>query len=92
MKVIVTDASGFPGQYLLNALIKMATTVSNDKIEIYATYGSMEGFKDTMLSSIEDKDSISINVDKMDLQSEEMIQSYVKSNGPFDICYHVTAM
>ena len=92
MKIFITGSSGYLGQHLLNAFITRARTVSNDNFEIYATYGSMEGFKDAVMASIENRDSVSIKIDKVDLQDKEKIHSYVESNGPFDVCFHIGAI
>jgi dTDP-4-dehydrorhamnose reductase len=92
MKILITGASGYLGQHLLSAFIKRTTTTSKDSVEIHATYGSMEGFEDAVISSIGNKQSISLKIDKVDLQDKEKIHSYVQSNGPFDICYHTAAM
>jgi dTDP-4-dehydrorhamnose reductase len=95
MKILLTGASGYLGQHFLNALIKRTTTNSNS-YEIFATYGSMEGFKESVMTStdvVENKDSIPIiNVDKVDFTDKDAIHDYIESKGPFDVCFHIAAM
>jgi nucleoside-diphosphate-sugar epimerase len=58
VKILITGSSGYLGQHLLHALIRKKVLSSesddNNNIEIYATYGSMQGFHDQVMSSLND--------------------------------------
>ena len=92
MKVLITGSSGYLGQHFLHTLIKRISTDQNCDLTIYATYGSMEGFKDNVISSLLSLSLSRIYVDQLDLKNSKSIQSYFESNGPFDICFHLAAM
>lgn len=94
MKILVTGSSGYLGQHFLEALIKRAKSdyqSHGNNVIIYAIYGSMEGFKDNVISSIDDNIN-NVYLDKVDLKDKNSIQCYIQSNGPFDICFHLAAI
>ncbi len=91
MKILITGSSGYLGQHFLDALIKRVKS-DYPSHQIYAIYGSMERFKDNVISSIGDENDNNIHLDKVDIKNKDSIQSYIQLNGPFDICFHLAAI
>ena len=94
MKILITGASGYLGQHFLKAAIEKYENLNSNEIEIFATFGSLEGFADAVVSSFEsgESSSITVKIDKLDLTNESEVKSYIASNGPFQICFHLAAM
>lgn len=91
MKILVTGTSGYLGQHFLQALVEKYHLKSD--ISIFVTYGSSAGFADSVLTSVKDISmSMSLNIDQLDLTNERYLQTYMQTNGPFDLVFHLAAM
>ena len=88
MKILLTGASGYLGQHCLSALIGKASEGATE-CQIFATFGSMEGFEDKVMSFRGGKN---VNVDQLDFTNKNDISTYFAAHGPFDLCLHLAAL
>jgi dTDP-4-dehydrorhamnose reductase len=88
MKVLLTGASGYLGQHFLHGLLQQP-----EQLDVYATYRSLEGFDDSVLSHPLIQDSRSnVIVHKLDLTDQNDVDSFFHLHGPFDVCFHLAAL
>ncbi len=88
MKLLVTGSSGYLGQHFVKALVQKYS-LNSDDVNIYITYGSSEGFEGAVKSSVEEGN---IHIHKLEFTNEDEVDSYLKANGPFQICFHLAAI
>lgn len=94
MKLLLTGASGYLGQHILNEFMK---NPPSDVLHIHALYYSLSGFEEALNATImrrcKSDCSIRIQVEAVDITNPAAVKSFFERHKTaFDVCVHTAAV
>ena len=102
MKVLLTGASGYVGQFLLESFIAnpplLLTGTSDEHPKEYLIHAihrsnpSLESAVERMRQQQQQQSKVNIQVDCIDIANKEEITEFLATNGPMDVCIHTAAI
>ena len=88
-RIVLTGASGFLGQHLLHFFLTCPAKDCN--YHIYALYWSAEGFPEAV-QAVQPVDGVSVEVESLDLSSEDDVKAWMEKHSEIDVCIHTAAL
>jgi dTDP-4-dehydrorhamnose reductase len=99
-RIVITGASGYLGQHLLNAfltdpprmtLADDGTNSTSSNYHIYALYRSAQGFPDAV-KAVPCASNVTVTIECLDLTDSEKVSEWVERHSDVDVCIHAAAM